>query len=406
MKTNNNTLKNIIVITGESEKERKSDLNKNTMADFVADDFGIQNKDLGYTRELIVNFCKTLKDVKLSQIGSGRKGLPYQEIINELKLLAPVVKESHNSSTLIMINTHGGMIEFGEKTHCLVPDITRNDKVLTVGMMKLINKTFEKPVDVILVSCHAGAATDYVHFLPRGSKLITLRSDHGEINSSCINMIAKYLAQNQPTEISTLDILKAYFISGACNGTDAYPSINISGYKKESDFATYLSKRTEKYAEEILEKKEKVAYHVLDILYSEALENEINQLGSTEAKYKYIVNNFIEQLQSITKICASTLKHIQNTIKEINNFDDQIQRAGQQELSLEGIADLFSDYWFSNNKNVARSKYIALKDTIITLVDQFVYHNKIASDSRDTIIADYYKCMVNPDEIPELMGDS
>jgi hypothetical protein len=371
------------------------------MTDFVADDFGIQNKDLGYTLELIVNFCKTLKDVKLSQIGSGRKGLPYQEIINELKLLAPVVKESHNNSTLIMINTHGGMIEFGEKTHCLVPDITRNDKVLTVGMMKLINKTFEKPVDVILASCHAGAAANYVHLLPKGSKLITLRSDYKEIDTSYIIKTAEYLAQNQPTEISTLDILKAYFISGACNETDAYPCINISGYKKESDFATYLSKRTKKYTEEILERKETVVNHILDALYSEALENEINQLGSMEAKYKFVVT-LIEQSHT-QKVYASSLKHVQDMIKEINNFDDQIQRAEQQELSPEDIADLFSDYWFSDNKIVTQQELESLKNMIIGFVDS----NMPSDPSRkDTIIADYYKCMVNPDEIPELMGDS
>ncbi len=51
-----------------------------------------------------------------------------------------------------------------------------------IKMFKTISLEFKMPVDILLASCHGGLSHEYVDLLPKGSKLITFRSDDQEID--------------------------------------------------------------------------------------------------------------------------------------------------------------------------------------------------------------------------------
>lgn len=150
----------------------------------------------------IINFFGTNTKYNFWKLGDTKEALTKESINNFLHTVAQSI-DCESIGPIIIASLHGKAAVDATHPHVIALSTSETKCIYTGSLFKWINDHFpSKPVELILSSCQAGAATKCVHLLPPGSKLYTFQNDGSDISCGMLTDGFRYMESHPVDQFS------------------------------------------------------------------------------------------------------------------------------------------------------------------------------------------------------------
>lgn len=205
------------------------------------------NKQQKYNQVIIINgdnlkdsvaeqnnfFLKYFTNVQI--LGDGKTHITIEEIESFFDSLNTAPKIISDNA-LLVIHHHGNVHQFKGDSHQSHVLANGNDK--KSYHIARVFQFITKPIDIILASCHSGAAINDIDKLPSGSRLLTLSDE----SHSLLEVIYTSTLKISETKQFSLKSLYYYNLLATSSYTNfAYPIFCVSGEKGHISFGQNIS---------------------------------------------------------------------------------------------------------------------------------------------------------------------
>ncbi len=165
-------------------------------------------------------FLKHFKNVQI--LGDGTSHITIEEIKSFFDSLNEVPK-TISKKALLIIHHHGNVAQFEGDEH--TSHFLANGEKESYPI-RIIFQLIKQPIDVILASCHSGAAIHDANLLPSGSRLLALTNE----NTSLTTMIYKNaLLTSKAQQFSLKNLYYNTLLVTSSLGFCSYPVFAVSG---------------------------------------------------------------------------------------------------------------------------------------------------------------------------------